>query len=138
MGTQGSTGRLDRWEQRLGSVSSTVPYVLLTASAMLAGLQGDQGWAHHLGTLGLVGLAAGWMVWMVTLHPAWARRRAVMTVYCAGLLALIAALIGRSPWFGLFAFTGYLHSWAFLPGKWRIAGVAVTAILATSSFTGGL
>ena len=133
----GPDGRLDLWERRLGAVSAAVPYALLAASALLAGLQGGQSRARSLGTLGLVGLAAGWMLWMVTAHPAWARRRALMACYCAGLLALIAALIARSPWFGMFAFTGYLHSWAFLPGKWRLVGVAATAVLATGSWTGG-
>ena len=59
--------------------------------------------AHRLGTLGVAGLAAGWMLWMVTLHPSWANRRRLMELYVAGLLLLLAVLVTRSPWFGLFA-----------------------------------
>ena len=47
------------------------------------------------------------MLWWVTLHPSWARRRRLMALYCAGLLLLLAVLVTRSPWFGLFAITGY-------------------------------
>jgi ABC-type Na+ transport system ATPase subunit NatA/DNA-binding CsgD family transcriptional regulator len=34
--------------------------------------------AYRLGTIAVAGLAAGWMLWMVTLHPSWARRRRLM------------------------------------------------------------
>jgi hypothetical protein len=32
-------------------------------------------------------------------------------------------LVTRSPWFGLFALTGYLHTWELLAGRWRVARV---------------
>jgi signal transduction histidine kinase len=77
------------------------------------------------------------MLWMVTLHPSWARRRWLMALYWAGLLLLLAVLVTRSPWFGLFALTGYLHTWGLLPGRWRVAGVTATAVIHVTAILGG-
>src|SRR5262245_32919958 len=93
--------------------------------------------AYRLGTLGVAALTAGWMLWWVTLHPAWQRRRGLMGLYCAGLLVLIGVLVTRSPWFGLFAVTGYLHTWELLTGNWRVGGVTATAVLHVTAIFGG-
>jgi hypothetical protein len=77
------------------------------------------------------------MLWMVTLHPEWTRRRALMAVYFLGLLAFIAVLVTRNPWFGLFAVTGYLHAWEVLAGRWRLAGVTAAAVLHVTAIFGG-
>jgi signal transduction histidine kinase len=77
------------------------------------------------------------MLWMVTLHPAWARRRALMAVYFVGLIGLIATLVARSPLFGFFAFSGYLHAVYALRGRWRLLGVAATAVVSSLSQVGG-
>jgi hypothetical protein len=117
-----------------------VPYVLLVVSAFLTVAVGppeSQSPADRLVTLGVAGLAAAWMLWMVSLHPGWARRRGPMAVYVVGLLALIAVLVSRGPWFGLFAFTGYLHAWEFLSGRWRLAGVTAAAALHVTAIFGG-
>ena len=60
-----------------------------------------------------------------------------MALYCAGLLLLLAVLVTRSPWFGLFAFTGYLHTWELLPGRWRVAGVTASAAIHVTAIFGG-
>jgi DNA-binding CsgD family transcriptional regulator len=118
------------------------PYVLLAVSALLATIAGDviehRSAAYRLGTIAVAGLAAGWMLWMVTLHPSWARRRRLMALYCAGLLLLLAVLVTRSPWFGLFALTGYLHTWELLPGRWRVAGVTASAAIQVTAIFGDL
>jgi signal transduction histidine kinase len=126
------------WERRLSAVAGVVPYLLLAVSTVLALLTGGQPGAGRLELLLLAVLAGAWVLGWISLHPAWGRRRAFMAVYFAGLLALIAVLMQRSPWFGLFAFTGYLHAWRYLPGGWRIAGVTLTAILSTTWQIGGL
>jgi signal transduction histidine kinase len=128
---------LDVRERRLGRASRVVPYVLLTAATILSWSIADQSWAHRLGTLGIAGLAAAWMLWMVTLHPGWARRRALMAVHFAGLMALTAVLVTRNPWFGLFAVTGYWHAWEFLAGRWRLVGTTVAATLHVTAIFGG-
>ena len=128
---------LDVRERRLGRASRVVPYVLLTAATILSWSVGDQSWAYRLGTLGVAGLAAAWMLWMVTLHPGWAGRRALMAVYFAGLMVLAAVLVTRNPWFGLFAVTGYWHAWEFLSGRWRLVGTTVAATLHVTAIFGG-
>ena len=126
---------------RLERAFRVAPYVLLAVSTLLATIADDvvghRSAAHRLGTLAVAGLAAGWMLWLVTLHPAWARRRRLMALYCVGLLLLLAVLVTRSPWFGLFALTGYLHTWELLAGRWRIAGVTAAAVIHVTAIFGG-
>ena len=135
---QPAVGIPDRWERQTEAIGQGVPYLLLAVATTLALLQGERPWAEHLITLAIATLTALWMFVLLTWRPAWARHRATMAIYFAGLLALIAALLWRSPWAGIFATTGYIHAWEFLPGRWRLAGVAATAALAATSFTGGL
>jgi signal transduction histidine kinase len=133
--------QLDASDRRLDRAFRVAPYVLLAVSTLLATISGDviehRSAAYRLGTIAVAGLAAGWMLWMVTLHPSWARRRRLMALYCAGLLLLLAVLVTRSPWFGLFALTGYLHTWELLPGRWRVAGVTATAVIHVTAIFGG-
>ena len=71
-----------------------------------------------------VAVAAGcWVAWFVTLHPGWQSRRRLMAVYYVGLLTFAAALVAASPWYGFFAWIGYIHAFPVLPGRWRVAGV---------------
>ena len=64
--------RLDS-SDRLERAFRVVPYVLLAVSTLLASIADDlivhRTAAYRLGTLGVAVLAAGWMLWMVTLHP---------------------------------------------------------------------
>lgn len=130
---------LDVAEGRLAAVLAVVPYALLAISASLALLTGDTSWGHRLAVLGLTALAAGWTLWPVTLHPAWLANGKVAGLYIAGLVAFVVALGLLDPWFSSFyAFTGYLHSWRYLRGRWRIAGVAATAAAAVTGYYGGL
>lgn len=39
---------------------------------------------------------------MFTLHPAWRDRTPYMLVFLTGLLAIMAVLVHRDPWFGCF------------------------------------
>ncbi|MFB4280241.1 sensor histidine kinase [Nonomuraea sp. MTCD27] len=134
------SGPLDTAEGRWAIGLAVVPYVLLAVSAGLALLTGDDtSWDHRLGVLGLSALAAGWTLWMVTLHPGWMANGKAAGLYIAGLVAFIAALGLLSPWFaGFYAFTGYVHSWHMLRGRWRIAGVTATAAAAVTGYFGGL
>ena len=136
-----SDDRVDAAPQRLERAIRVVPYVLLAVATLIASMAGDliehRSAAHRLGTLGVAAVTAGWMLWWVTLHPAWQRRRGLMGVYCAGLLVLIGVLVTRSPWFGLFAVTGYLHTWELLTGNWRVVGVTATAFLHVIATFGG-
>jgi signal transduction histidine kinase len=132
--------RLDT-SDRLERAFRVVPYVLLVVATLLASMADDliehRTAAYRLGTLGVAVVAAAWMLWMVTLHPQWAGRRRLMALYCAGLLILIGVLVTRSPWYGLFALTGYLHTWELLAGRWRVVGVTATAALHVTAIFGG-
>jgi signal transduction histidine kinase len=60
-----------------------------------------------------------------------------MAIYFVGLIALMAILVVRAPWFGFFAFTGYLHAFRVLHGRWRLLCVAAVAVIAATSQYGG-
>src|SRR5580698_7351651 len=61
-----------------------------------------------------------------------------MGLYFVVLLVLMAALVVRAPWFGLIAFSGYLHAVHVLHGRWRVAGIVATAVITATSQDGGL
>jgi signal transduction histidine kinase len=132
-----SAAQLEAWERREGPVLAAIPYVLLAISSILTVIvRGGLGTATLL-DLALAGLAALWMLWMVTLHPTWTTRTAPMAVYFAGLLALMMFMVVRAPWFGFFAWSGYLYVYRLLKGGWRIAGLAVVAVVVATSQNGG-
>jgi signal transduction histidine kinase len=131
----GPTGTLDAWETRLDQIVRIVPYVSLGFSVVVVGLLGGFGPDPGV-TAALVLGAGGWMLWWVTLHPAWRDRRRLMIVYYAGLVVFIAALVLRDPRFGFFAFAGYLHAVYALWGAWRLIGVGVTAVFSALSQIG--
>jgi signal transduction histidine kinase len=132
--------RLDLLERRLERAIRVASYGVLAVATVLAaiadglGVPTPGGWPL---TLALVGVTAAWMLWMVTLHPAWTGRRPLMALYCAGLLVLTAALVFSNPLFGLFVFVAYLHVWEFLTGGWRVAGVAAAAAIHVVAIFGG-
>jgi len=133
-----SNTRLDAWERREGPALAVLPYGLLAVSVVLTViLRGGPGTALLI-DLALAGLAAAWMLWMVTLHPAWVERPRLMALYFAGLIALMAVMVVRAPWFGLFAFTGYLHAFLVLRGRWWLVGVAAAAVVAATAQNQGL
>ena len=49
----------------------------------------------------------------------------------------LTVLVTRSPWFGLFALTGYIHTYELLSGRWRVVGVTATAALHVLAIFGG-
>jgi signal transduction histidine kinase len=130
--------RLDGWERRLESAVAVVPYIGLVVSTVLAVAVYPEAQLHPLWvTLAASAAAALWMLWWVTLHPAWAERRWLMAVYYVGLIVLIAGLCVRSPVYGFFAFSGYLHAVYALRGRWRMVGVVLTALLTATTQVGG-
>jgi signal transduction histidine kinase len=130
---------LDTWERRVDKVVTYMPFVALAVSTGLTILTFLPEPTRYWVALGaLVVLAALWNVWFVHLHPGWSERRGIVAVFYAGLMVLTFLLIALSPWFGFYALAGYLYALALLPGRWKIAGVVCSAILAGMSQTGGL
>jgi signal transduction histidine kinase len=114
-----------------------VPYVALAVSTALALLLD-----HRPDVVARILLTAAvtalWILWFVTLHPAWEERRGLMAGYYVGLMVLVAILVAINPVFGFFAWCGYIYAVYALRGRWRIAGVAATALLTATSQVGGL
>jgi signal transduction histidine kinase len=88
-------------------------------------------------TAGLAVAAAAWIIVMVTLPSGWANRSWGRWLYVTGLVAFIAVLTIRSPWFAFFTWMGFLHAFRFLPGAWRWIGCAVVAVFFGMSQSGG-
>jgi signal transduction histidine kinase len=134
-----TNARLDSWERRGERLINLVPYVALVVSAALTWAVSSV-WpqASLPTTLALSAFAGAWMLWFVTLHPAWESRRVLMGVYFFVLLAVIAVLVIRAPLYGFFAFGGYLHAVYALHGRLRAVGVGLTSVLCALSQVGGV
>jgi signal transduction histidine kinase len=129
----------DRWERTERAVFRVLPYLLLAVSVVVTLLLPVFGVAVRLvPVFGLSAAAALWVLWFHTLHPEWHRNRPLMGLYYVGLAALIAALVAIAPWYGFFAFIGYPHAFEYLPGRWRYAGAAATAMISAVAFLGGI
>ncbi|MGW4679036.1 sensor histidine kinase [Micromonospora taraxaci] len=130
--------RLASWRKREASLYRVFPYgglALGTLLALVAPAPASPGAVPILA----VAVAAGcWVAWFVTVHPGWQSRRRMMAVYYGGLLTFAAVLVAASPWYGFFAWIGYIHAFPVLPRRWRIAGMVTTAALVATSQGGGL
>jgi signal transduction histidine kinase len=123
----GPVPRPDAPESRWPWLVTVLPYALL---AVLAAVTVAEKWAAGGSLrvdLALCALAGAWLLWMVTLHPAWRRRPPVMAVFLAGLIAVMAVLVARDPWFGFFTPAAYILAFRLLPWPGRLAGVAAVA-----------
>src|SRR6202044_2193208 len=88
-------------------------------------------------TAGVAVAAGAWITWFTVLHPSWAERRWLMRLYCVGLLAFIAALTVRSPWYGFFTWLGFLTAFRYLTGAWRWAASARGGVIFAVDQGGG-
>ncbi|WP_233258120.1 sensor histidine kinase [Micromonospora sp. S4605] len=129
--------RLASWETREARLHRVLPYVGLAVGALLTTVAPAPLGLPLAPHLLVAATAACWITWFVSLHPGWATRHTLMVVYYVGLLALSAVLVLISPWYGFFSWAGFLHS-LLLPGNWRFAGVAASAVLAATAQGGGL
>jgi signal transduction histidine kinase len=133
-----TTSRLDRWEGRELPVYRALPYVLLAVSVLVTLAEHPRIWPYLTGTLIIAGVSALWICAFVTVRPETVDRKPFAFVYFAGLLVLAAALVAPAPWFGIFAWSLYLHAVMVLPGRWKYAGIIATAGVMSVSQMGGL
>ncbi|MFD7656955.1 sensor histidine kinase [Actinosynnema sp. NPDC059797] len=127
-----------RWERRETAVLQVLPYPLMAVSVLFTLLQPLWGEQVHLPVaLGAAAAATAWVLWFHTLHPGWHRNRPLMGLYYAGLVASAACLVLLTPWFGFFAFIGYVHAFQYLGHRWRYVGVVVTSAVTAVSYVGG-
>ncbi|ASO22071.1 signal transduction histidine kinase [Actinoalloteichus hoggarensis] len=129
----------DRWERREIAVIGVLPYVLLAVSTVVALLQPV--WGESVPVAAVLGLAFLTTCWLAWFDVAGARGRPsprLTGLYYAGLALLAGGLTAIAPWYGIFAFVGYVHAFLFLRGAWRYVGVTVTAMIAAVSYVGGV
>ena len=139
MSSQVPRSRLDVREKRWPppALVTVVPYLLLGILVIFTVAIKRSAGGSLLIDLGLCALAAAWMLWMFTLHPAWRDRPPVMAVFFAVLVVILAVLVIRDPWFGFLTPVGYVYAFELLPWPWRLPGVAAVAIVAgTAQATG--
>jgi signal transduction histidine kinase len=123
---------LDHLEQ---PAYAAIPYFLLVCSIVANLLQ--TGGSVSLPVLGLTLLTAAWIFLLVTIRPHRVRNPVWGAVYFAGLMVLSGTLVMIAPWFGIFAWVGYLHGLMFLRGRWRFVAVGATAVVNAMSQVGG-
>ena len=112
--------QLDERTRRFLPLITVGPYVLLAILVLFMVAARYTSGTSLLIDLALCGLAAAWMLWMFTLHPAWRVRPRPMAVFFTGLVVIMAALVIRDPWFGFFAPAGYTFAFSVLRWPWRL------------------
>ncbi|MEU5913554.1 sensor histidine kinase [Micromonospora sp. NPDC047527] len=138
MTSSGGHDRLTHWRKHEASLYRVFPYGGLALGTLLALVAPAPRSLGVMPTLAVTVAAGCWVAWFITLHPGWQSRLRPMAVYYVGLLTFAAALVAVSPWYGFFAWIGYIHAFPVLPRRWRIAGVVATAALIATSHAGGL
>jgi signal transduction histidine kinase len=138
--TESSRAELETWRRRLDRWLMIIPYCAIVCATVLVPI----GAAAHLphapySVIAVVVLVTvGWMLWFVSLHPAWERDRRKMGVFFTGLAVLIFALVWCSPLYGFFAWTGYVFTpYALHTRRARFAGGTAVAIATAISQAGG-
>ena len=124
-------------ERRYDSIMRVLPYLLLAVPLLPYALSQSPSAGAFGITVGLALAAGAWITWFVVLHPGWAERRRLMGVYFIGLLAFIALLTVRSPWFAFFSWFGFMHAFRYLTGAWRWVGCVLVALVFGVSQGGG-
>jgi signal transduction histidine kinase len=109
---------LTRWER----ARPALPYLFILLPAVFALLR-----EWSLAALVLALLAGAWHWFMVTAHPAWVGRPAVVVIYFVVTLALIGALLTIDSMFFVTGIGAFVQAFALLPGWRAYLGVAATA-----------
>jgi signal transduction histidine kinase len=124
---------LESWGHRWPPLVTVLPYVLLgVLTAITAVLRRPDG-TGLLVDLGLCALTAAWMLVMFTLRPRWRDRPRLMAVFVAGLVAVLAVLVERDPWFGFFTPAAYFYAFRLLPWPAVLPGVTAVSVVAATA-----
>jgi signal transduction histidine kinase len=128
---------LESLERRYESLARAIQYVLL-AVPLIPYVLSQKPSAGAIGiTVGIAVAAAAWITWWTIVHPGWLKRRWLRWVYFTGLVAFIAVLTVRSPWYAFFTWIGFLHAFRYLAGPWRWVGSAFVAVFFAMAQDGG-
>ncbi|MEO3885376.1 sensor histidine kinase [Nonomuraea sp. B5E05] len=121
---------LSAWERRFERVAEIVPYITLAVSLVISLVSREQANGGIPRTLALTALALAWILGAHTLIPASVRRRrVVITVHFAGVLATAALLTLHHPSFIIYCISGFFLAAHFAPSKWTFAAVAATSFV---------
>ncbi|WP_418155555.1 sensor histidine kinase [Actinoalloteichus caeruleus] len=123
------------WDHRVGTAFAVLPYVLLAVSTSAALAQRDTP-VQIPGVLGVTLAAALWLA-CFDANPRWWENPTPARVHYAGLTVLAAVLVVLAPWYGIFAFIGYVHAFERLDRHWRYLGAATTSMIMSVSYQGG-
>jgi signal transduction histidine kinase len=124
-------------ERRGDRLARVVPFALLVVPLLPYVLsQAPSAGAFGI-TVAVAAAAAAWIAWMVILHPGWAQRPWPTRIYFAGLIAFIAVLTIRSPWFAFFTWIGFMQAFILLTGAWRWAVSGLVAVFFGMAQAGG-
>ena len=126
-------GPQDPLEKRWPPVLAVLPYAALAFCVILSLVFPNPGPRAEGIELILSLLAAAWMLWMFTLHPAWRRRPGVMALFITVLIVIGAFQVLDQTIFGIYTFTIYLYVLTFMVWPWRLLGAAAIAVLAGTS-----
>jgi signal transduction histidine kinase len=130
--------RMGMPERRMLPVVTVGPYVLLAILTVATVAIKHSAVGSLRIDLTLCGLAAAWIAWMFTLHPAWRVRPRPMAVFFVVFVVIMAILVIRDPWFGFLTPAGYFYAFAVLRWPWRLAGVAAVAVVAGTAQSSGI
>lgn len=118
------------WERWYEKMMLVAPWLLLAPAAALSQVPADQTIRDRAITLGIVALAACWvLVGHTAASPDRRGRTAPMVVYFAGLLVFFAVLMDRDLIFVLFTITGFFHAYFLRPWPLGVAGVFGTSLV---------
>ncbi|WP_255620962.1 sensor histidine kinase [Pseudonocardia sp. DSM 110487] len=131
---------LDEHADKVDSaIERVVPYAGLVIGTALTPIAIPPTLPYWLVTGSLVLVTAAWSSAFVRHESPCAAATSTRrgAVYMVGLLALMAVLTYQSPFYAFQAFAGYVHSFAYLHGRWRWVGIVVTATMVAYSQLGG-
>jgi signal transduction histidine kinase len=115
---------------------AALPFVMLAFCDVLAVVLERSQPQRLIADLILSVLAAAWLLWVYTLHPAWRNRPRVMAVFVAVLIVIGALLVLGDTLYGLWTVTIFLY---VLRLRWPwplIAGAAVAVLQGISQAYG--
>lgn len=128
-----------RAEGREGVFYAVLPYALLAACTVITLLQ--SAWGGAVDVLAVLVLTIATVLWVMGMSVL--RRTSGssaflgVAVHYVGLMTLSLTLVTLAPWYAIFAFTGYVHAFLFLRGRWRYVGVVVTSMIMAVGYMGG-
>jgi signal transduction histidine kinase len=128
---------LESLERRYESLARVLQYVLLAVPLIPYVLVFRPSAGAFAITVGVAVAAGAWMTWATILYPGWVERPWPARLYILGLIAFVAVLTVRCPFFAFFTWIGFLHAFRYLQGAWRWVASAVIAVFFATGQSGG-